>query len=118
MKVVPIYYLLSPISYLLSPICVGAVPDADMPALYACASVLLYPSFDEGYGLPIVEARACGCPVVTSSPTAHEIAPDAFLCGTDEASITTALRAALCTKGYGDLPSYSPQALKISAALA
>ena len=66
-----------------------------MPALYACASVLLYPSFDEGYGLPIVEARACGCPVVTSSPTAREIAPDAFLCGTDEASIIAALRAAL-----------------------
>ena len=90
--------LLSPISYPLSPICVGngeAVPDADMPALYAGASVLLYPSFDEGYGLPIVEAKACGCPVVTSSPTASEIAPDAFICGTDEASITAALRAAL-----------------------
>ena len=72
----------------------GYVPDADMPALYAGASVLLYPSFDEGYGLPIVEARACGWPVVTSSPTAPEIAPDAFLCGTDEASITAALRAA------------------------
>jgi glycosyltransferase involved in cell wall biosynthesis len=96
----PVRHLPSPISYPLSPICVGdgsAVPDADMPALYACASVLLYPSFDEGYGLPIVEARACGCPVVTSSPTAREIAPDAFLCGTDETSITAALRAALHT---------------------
>ena len=72
----------------------GYVPDADMPALYAGASVLLYPSFDEGYGLPIMEAKACGCPVVTSSPTAPEIAPDAFLCGTDETSITAALRAA------------------------
>ena len=73
----------------------GYVPDEDMPALYAGATALLYPSFDEGYGLPIVEAKACGCPVVTSSPTASEIAPDAFLCGTDEASITAALRAAL-----------------------
>jgi glycosyltransferase involved in cell wall biosynthesis len=93
-----IRYLPSPISHLPSPICVGdasGVPDADMPALYACASVLLYPSFDEGYGLPIIEARACGCPVVTSSPTAREIAPNAFLCGTDEASITAALRASL-----------------------
>jgi glycosyltransferase involved in cell wall biosynthesis len=76
------------------PVALGYVPDADMPALYAGASVLLYPSFDEGYGLPIVEAKACGCPVVTSSPTAPEIAPDAFLCSTDEASITAALRAA------------------------
>ena len=78
--------------------CVGngkAVPDEDMPALYAGAAVLLYPSFDEGYGLPIAEARACGCPVVTSSPTAWEIAPDAFRCGTDEASVCAALRAAL-----------------------
>jgi glycosyltransferase involved in cell wall biosynthesis len=73
----------------------GYVPDEDMPALYAGAAVLLYPSFDEGYGLPIVEAKACGCPVVTSSPTASEIAPDAFICGTDEAAITAALRAVL-----------------------
>ncbi len=98
----PQKHLLSPISYPLSPICpepllaaLGYVPDEDMPALYAGASALLYPSFDEGYGLPIVEAKACGCPVVTSSPTASEIAPDAFICGTDEASITAALRAAL-----------------------
>ena len=72
-----------------------AVPDQDMPALYACASVLLYPSFDEGYGLPIAEARACGCPVVTSAPTAREIAPEAFACGTDATSIANALRRAL-----------------------
>ena len=101
-------HLLSIIHYPLSIICVGdasGVPDADMPALYACASVLLYPSFDEGYGLPIVEARACGCPVVTSSPTASEIAPDAFLCGTYETSITAALRAALYKKSCGGLQS-------------
>ncbi len=94
----PVRHLPSPISHSPSLICIGngeAVPDADMPALYASASVLLYPSFDEGYGLPIVEARACGCLVVTSSPTASEIAPDALICGTDEASITAALRASL-----------------------
>ena len=78
------------------PAALGYVPDADMPALYACASVLLYPSFDEGYGLPIAEAQACGCPIVTSTPTAHEIAPDAILCGTDEASIVAALRHLWC----------------------
>ena len=82
-------------SLLPPPVALGYVPDADMPALYACAEALLYPSFDEGYGLPIAEARACGCPVVTSAPTAREIAPDAFLCGTDEASITSALREAI-----------------------
>ena len=77
------------------PVALGYVPDEEMPALYAGAAALLYPSFDEGYGLPIAEARACGCPVVTSAPTAREIAPDAFLCGADAASVTAALRAAL-----------------------
>ena len=78
-----------------SPAALGYVPDEDMPALYAGAAALLYPSFDEGYGLPIVEARACGCPVVTSAPTAREIAPEAFACGTDAASVAEALRRAL-----------------------
>ena len=77
------------------PVALGYVPDEEMPALYAGAAALLYPSFDEGYGLPIAEARACGCPVVTSAPTAREIAPDAFLCGAGAAAVTAALRAAL-----------------------
>ena len=76
----------------------GYVDDADLPALYSAAEALVYPSFDEGFGLPIVEARACGCPVVTSSPTVWEIAPDAIRCGTDAASIAVALRKALSSR--------------------
>ena len=38
-----------------------------LPLLYSSAKVLLYPSFYEGFGLPIVEAMACGVPVITSS---------------------------------------------------
>ncbi len=77
-------------------VCVmGYADEADMPPLYAGAAALLYPSFDEGYGLPIAEARACGCPVVTSAATASEIAPDAFTCRSDAASVADALRAAL-----------------------
>jgi glycosyltransferase involved in cell wall biosynthesis len=39
----------------------------EMPLLYASAKVLLYPSFYEGFGLPIIEAMACGTPVITSN---------------------------------------------------
>lgn len=43
------------------------IPDEEMPLLYASAAVLLYPSFYEGFGLPILEAMACGTPVITSN---------------------------------------------------
>lgn len=45
----------------------GYVPDKDMPALYCGAVALLFPSLFEGFGLPILEAQACGCPVLTSN---------------------------------------------------
>lgn len=42
------------------------VPDTDLPALYRGASVFLYPSLYEGFGLPVLEAMASGVPVITS----------------------------------------------------
>lgn len=44
----------------------GAVPDADLPALYAGAAVFAFPSRDEGFGLPPLEAMASGTPVVVA----------------------------------------------------
>ena len=44
----------------------GHVPDDDLPALYSLADVLAYPSLYEGFGLPPLEAMACGTPVVCS----------------------------------------------------
>lgn len=43
------------------------VPNDDLTTLYQAADVLLIPSMGEGFGLPIAEAQACGCPVITQA---------------------------------------------------
>ena len=48
----------------------GGVPLEDTVAFYRAADVFAYPSLNETFGLPILEAMACGCPVVTSNTTA------------------------------------------------
>src|SRR6266508_2410413 len=45
----------------------GYVADADLPALYSAAELFVFPSLYEGFGLPPLEAMACGTPVVTSN---------------------------------------------------
>jgi glycosyltransferase involved in cell wall biosynthesis len=45
----------------------GVVRDADLPMLYNCADMFVYPSLYEGFGLPPLEAMACGIPVITSN---------------------------------------------------
>jgi glycosyltransferase involved in cell wall biosynthesis len=42
------------------------ITDEDLRALYSTATMMLFPSLQEGFGWPILEAQACGCPVVTS----------------------------------------------------
>jgi glycosyltransferase involved in cell wall biosynthesis len=58
----------------------GYVDKAELPRLYAGAAAFIYPGIYEGFGLPIIEAMACGAPVVTSSTgAAPEIAGGAAL---------------------------------------
>lgn len=44
----------------------GFVPDEELPLWYNCADVFVYPSLYEGFGLPALEAMACGCPVMAA----------------------------------------------------
>jgi len=76
----------------------GGVPQAELPALLSGAAVLAYPSFGEGFGLPVIEAMACGAPVVASTaPAVVEVAGGAALHvePDDIASLAEALRRVL-----------------------
>ncbi|MDD3928062.1 MAG: glycosyltransferase family 1 protein [bacterium] len=58
----------------------GYVSDMDMPYLYAGAELFVFPSLYEGFGLPPLEAMACGCPVITSNVSSlPEVVGDAGL---------------------------------------
>ncbi|MCX7698061.1 MAG: glycosyltransferase family 4 protein [Candidatus Goldbacteria bacterium] len=58
----------------------GYIPDEDLVGLYKLADCYLYPSLYEGFGLPILEAQACGCPVITSNVSScPEVAGDGAL---------------------------------------
>jgi glycosyltransferase involved in cell wall biosynthesis len=72
----------------------GRVPDEWMPALYRRAAALLFPSLFEGFGLPLLEAMACGCPVACCEhPAVAETVDDAALRfdASDEEAIASAL---------------------------
>jgi glycosyltransferase involved in cell wall biosynthesis len=74
------------------------ISDGDLPALYAGATLFVYPSLYEGFGLPVAEAMACGAPVVTSNASSlPEVAGDAALYfdPRDVDAMTEALRRAL-----------------------
>ena len=59
---------------------IGVVYFEDMPSLYSLAEVFIFPSVSESFGLPVIEAMACGTPVITSNITSlPEISGDAAL---------------------------------------
>ncbi len=80
----------------------GCVDDQDLPALYSGADLFVFPSLYEGFGLPVLEAMACGTPVVTSnSSSLPEVAGDAALLvdATDPEQIALAMLRALSEAG-------------------
>ena len=97
----------------------GFVPDAQLAALYRAATVLVLPSFSEGFGLPVLEAMACGLPVAVSDRfSLPEIVGDAGVLfdPTSTPSITQALsrvlgdaelRASMRAKGLQRATAYS-----------
>lgn len=61
-------------------VCTGRLSTRDMRTLYAHADAFIFPSLYEGFGMPVLEAMACGTPVITSSTTSlPEVAGDAAL---------------------------------------
>jgi len=89
----------------------GFADDAQLARLYQAASVFLFPSLEEGFGIPVLEAMACGVPVVTSNLSSMpEVGGDAalYVDPLDPADITQkvvqaaedlTLRASLVQKG-------------------
>jgi len=80
----------------------GYVEQPDLPILYSLAQVFVFPSHDEGFGLPPLEAMACGCPVICSGGAAVEnCAAAALTCDPcDPATIAAAAERLL-----GDTPA-------------
>ena len=80
----------------------GRVGDDLLPALYSAAKLSVYPSLYEGFGLPVLESMACGCPVLCSdSSCLPEVGGDAasyFRTGSVE-DLSLALRGLLSDGG-------------------
>lgn len=80
----------------------GPIPNADLPALYAAATVFVFPSLYEGFGLPVIEAMACGTPVACAATSSlPEVVGEAALLFDphDTSSITNALATLLSEAG-------------------
>jgi glycosyltransferase involved in cell wall biosynthesis len=99
----------------------GFVPEEDLPLLYAAASAYVCPSLYEGFGQTLVEAMACGTPVVSHNETslpevcgdaalyADARNPEEFAAQLRRVLEDTELRSTLIERGYANVARFSPQ---------
>ncbi|HEV2443285.1 MAG TPA: glycosyltransferase family 1 protein [Steroidobacteraceae bacterium] len=97
----------------------GWVPHTDLPAIYRLAELLAFPSLYEGFGIPLVEAMACGCPILTANTCAppevvdgagYLVDPydvDAIAAGLRITLSDPALRAAMIARGLERAKAFS-----------
>jgi len=88
--------------------CIGA-SNEDIRALYSGAEALLFPSLEEGYGWPILEAQSCGCPVITSNRAPlTEVAGNAAVFVDPEDYVDAARTIIEAAPSFGDLRVQGP----------
>ena len=96
------------------------VTNAELKALYGNALAMLFPSLEEGFGWPILEAQACGCPVITTQrPPMPEVAGEGaiFIDPADPEAAATAIalglksRARLQAEGFRNLGRFDQEAI-------
>lgn len=83
----------------------GYIPNADLPGLYAAADCVLMPSLYEGFGLPMLEAMACGAPVVASTASSlPEVGGDAalYVSPHDDEALAAAIHLVLTQPALAD----------------
>ena len=72
----------------------GEVPDDELPRLYSDALAFVYPTLYEGFGLPVLEAMQCGCPVITShDPAVKEVSGGAAIHADSLLELADAMRS-------------------------
>lgn len=83
----------------------GFVPDQDLPMLYHACALFVFPSWHEGFGLPALEAMACGAPVIAANTSSlPEVIgrTDALFDPRDEAAITEKMHSVLTDQAFAN----------------